>query len=487
MNDHSAPQPGLSRPTIALLAFALLYPLMMSVFFPTPFTDLREHINWGLNFPFYTWKHPPLQSWAAGIVALTGARDAWGYMIAGQALNILGGYYVWRAAREFISTEAGRMAIVLLAGSIFFIAALPTILLNADQVLFPLWAAIFYYALAALMKDHWRDWVLLGVFMGLALLAKYFSLLIIAGLLVAALWHVEFRKTFLNPKFYVAGIVGGIFAATNAVPMLLHPEFLHYPLSIVHPEATILDRLISQGVLVWSLVLYLLPAIVMLAIIAWRREGVTFVTPEGSARRFIITATIAILILTAGVVAGVGIIYAERYSHPIFAVTILALLSVTTITPLAREGVVRVAVIVWVVATLGSVGYALTVVNEPLREPAPAAADFLRERWAQKYTCGPAFIIGEKRPAHAVALYYPGVIGLSRNDFSFAQWVDRDRLDRLGLIVIGTPQGAADMEFAGEFATRTATESISLPYRRTWSNQRHTYTYYFLPPRDCAR
>ncbi len=478
----------LSRTTIALVAVALLYPIAIcAIFYPTPFSDLREQINWGLNFPFYTWKHPPMQSWVAGLVALTGARDAWGYTIVGQAINLLGLYYLIRAAHEFIAPDAALKAVILVAGSIFFIAAVPTFLLNADQLLFPLWAGVLYYALAALLRDRWRDWLLLGVFAGLALLTKYFTLLLIASLLVSALWHADFRKHFLSPKLYVSGVVCATIAATNAIPMLLHPELLRYPLSFMRRAASIFDRSFSLLTLAWSLVLYLLPAGIVLAVLAYRREGVTVVEPQSPGPRFITTAAVVFVILTAAVVVGTGIPYSQRYSHPIFAVSVLAVLSTVSIPIEARERCAHVALVLWGFVILGSVGYAFTFVNASLIEPAPAAAEILRARWAKHYSCGPAYITGENRPAYAVALYYGKVIGLSRNDFDFVQWIDRDLLQRHGAIVIGTTQSAADMVFAGEFPNRTPTETITLPYRRSWSSQRHSYNYYFVPPRNCAR
>ncbi len=83
----SAEAPGLpSKPALAplprrelaaLFAITFLFPVLLcAVFLPTPTDDLREQINVGLLFPLHTWKNPPLQSWLAGLVALTGARDA---------------------------------------------------------------------------------------------------------------------------------------------------------------------------------------------------------------------------------------------------------------------------------------------------------------------------------------------------------------------------------------------------------------------------
>ena len=147
---------GVSRTMVVLITVELLYPVVLcAVFFPTPFADLREQIHWGLNFPLYTWKHPPLQSWVAGIVASTGVRDAWLYAIVGQLIDSYLAPIISFARRGSSSApRPRRWWCCQVAGGIFFVAAVPTYLINADQVLFGIWAAILYYALASLLSNR---------------------------------------------------------------------------------------------------------------------------------------------------------------------------------------------------------------------------------------------------------------------------------------------------------------------------------------------
>src|SRR5262249_20059925 len=152
------------------------------------YIDLREQINWGLQFPLYTWKHPPLQSWVAGLVALTGARDAWLYILVAQILNFIGFFYVAAAARILLGKAGASAALIALGSGLFFIASTSTNALNADQLLFPLWSGILYHGVQALRQDRWRDWIALGIVVGLSLLAKYFSALLIVALAVNLIW-----------------------------------------------------------------------------------------------------------------------------------------------------------------------------------------------------------------------------------------------------------------------------------------------------------
>jgi hypothetical protein len=57
-----------------LLAIAFLFPVLLcALLLPSPASDLREHINFGLTYRLEGFAAPPLQTWLAGAVALTGA------------------------------------------------------------------------------------------------------------------------------------------------------------------------------------------------------------------------------------------------------------------------------------------------------------------------------------------------------------------------------------------------------------------------------
>src|SRR5262245_39986776 len=142
MHSRSVTDPGdwtSDRSFLTLAFVASLLPIIAVILlFPTPSIDLREHINWGTHFPLYTWKHPPLQSWLSGLVALTTGRDAWPYVIAAQCLNLLGLYYILRIAEEFIAKDAAIPVGASFCGMVSFSIVVPDMALNADLIQTPL-------------------------------------------------------------------------------------------------------------------------------------------------------------------------------------------------------------------------------------------------------------------------------------------------------------------------------------------------------------
>jgi hypothetical protein len=111
-----------------LLAITFLFPIVLcAVFFPTPSGDLREHINLGLTFPLHTRPNPPLQTWLAGTIALSGARDSWLFVTIAQILNFIGLAYLVRTARVFIGEEKVLPLIIMCCGGLFYSAATPSL------------------------------------------------------------------------------------------------------------------------------------------------------------------------------------------------------------------------------------------------------------------------------------------------------------------------------------------------------------------------
>src|SRR5262249_51774542 len=153
----------------ALLGVTFLFPVVIcAVFFPTPAGDLREHINLGLTLPLYTGINPPLQTWIAGLVALTGARDGWAFVLVAQILNFVGLIYLAMIVRTFVGPNAVMPLVIIFCGSVYYSLATPSMVLNADQIQVPIWAAILFHALLAQRDNRWRDWLICGALFGVA-------------------------------------------------------------------------------------------------------------------------------------------------------------------------------------------------------------------------------------------------------------------------------------------------------------------------------
>ena len=205
-----------------LLAVVFLFPVVLAaIVLPSPGSDLREHINLGLAYRFTAFAAPPLQTWLAGAVALTGARGAWLYIAVAQVLNFIGLAYLVLIARRFIGEDAPVPLAIMFCGSIYFSSSY----IDDDgdstrtRSRCRCGPAYVFHGMMALRDDRSRrDWFLCW----LTAQRDHASDIHGAGALgyAAGVWRGDpaYRKVFRNPKLYVVGLASLPIIALHAVP-----------------------------------------------------------------------------------------------------------------------------------------------------------------------------------------------------------------------------------------------------------------------------
>jgi dolichyl-phosphate-mannose-protein mannosyltransferase len=474
-----------SHELVVFLTLMIGLPVLFAAgFFPVPAEDLREQINWGSVFPLVTSKHPPLQSWLAGLVALTSTRDAWPYILVAQCLNAVGLVYAAKIAGEFIDQRLAWPVAVAFCISIPVSAEVVIVALNADQIQGPFWLGTLYHLLRASQDDRWVDWLACAAYAALSLLAKYFSLLFLMAL--AAAFLTCNPALIRRPKAYVAALLSVGMVAVHLVPMLSDPAPIRYGLRIFDLAASLPKRALSLLKFVASIILYGLPFLLALAFL-WRRGDIQ---PEpsqqcGPQRAIVLTTAILAAVITGMIVVG-GAGYYIRMSKPLLPLFLLSIFCAIRFDPKAMQEFVRTSLVIWLVGVVVVLLYALTFTCGTLREPAEEAAALIRADWERHYHCGPAYIVGEQLSAHAIGLYYGGsVIGLSLRDYWLEPWVDRDRIAKHGFILVGNPERRSITTMPDVTPLDGHVSTVESQYRHTLRNDRHVYQYHFVAPKAC--
>jgi hypothetical protein len=273
--------------------------------------------------------------------------------------------------------------------------------------------------------------------------------------------------------------------ALHAVPEWYEGHAVDYANAQFRSWSSLFARVGYLWEFVRSYVLYGAITLIGLAMLAWRRQITIKAMPADPAQRLILVTVAIYLCVIVVLIFGFGFAYATRHTYPLFGLTLLALLIVIRITPAGSRQFADFLLAVWGGVIVGSVIYALVARHGVLQEPGPAAAATLRQAWDQRFPCGPAYIIGSDRSARLVAINYgTPVLGLAFNDTARPDWMDKDRMTRLGAIIVAGPEHAVQSEYAPWFKGRTL-ETMTLPYRRTRRATTHDYVYYFIAPEGC--
>lgn len=231
--------------------------------------DTLESIAWGNQWQWGYNKHPPLAAWLSALFTHVLPGINWPIYFAAQVMIIIMFWAVWRLARQFLADVPALIAVILLEGVLF--VSLNSTGMNPNQVMMPLWALLALYFYHALTKNRWRDWLLVGVFAGLNVLAKYEAPLLFVSMLAVMLLTQPGRKAFSGAKLYVAAVVGVLVIAPHIIWSVRHGfSEVHYALVSSDQDQSIWQHVASP----WRFFIDMLGTVIGSVIMSmpfWRR------------------------------------------------------------------------------------------------------------------------------------------------------------------------------------------------------------------------
>jgi 4-amino-4-deoxy-L-arabinose transferase-like glycosyltransferase len=483
---------------LAVGAAAMLVPAALAVLvFPTAMLDTAELFAWGRFFPLATHKHPPMMALVGGLVELVLPANAISAILVGQALNAIGVLYLYLLLMLVVDRERALLFAFLFATSIYFMVAPLSYALNADILQVPIWLAILYHVVVAVETDRLRHWLAFGAWSAAAVLTKYSAgILFVAGGLACVVLP-EYRRIWRNPRFYLAAIVGIVLLSPHLIALRDNPQALRNAEAFTIRAPDLAARLESLLLFVGGTLMFLAPG--------WIIVGGGFVagnctidrdpvSPAVAARRrFFRVVCLAAVAICVALVVVLGTVFNHRYGAPLFGIFVLALAPWVKLRaetwPAARRAVILYAGLTAATVLLASASlYGFFTGHDYMQEPAEEAARIMRDTWDKRYTCGPAYFLGDRASAHGLSLAddrHPA--GIPLEDLAVASWFDPALLGREGAIVAFRTPVPVDLVESALPGTAIASEdSFALPLLRTLTGATITYHYFFVPPRSCA-
>ena len=168
--------------------------------------DMTEAFAWGQEFQLGYHKHPPLFAWVAGAWFQVMPRTDWSFYLLSAVNSGLALAGVWALAGRWLDRPTRWVALLLLWLTPFF--TIHAITFNANAALLASWAWTACFVARSLDHRGLRDGMFAGVCAALAILTKYFSVVLLAGCLLAILAHPNVRAYFRSPAPYAAVIAG---------------------------------------------------------------------------------------------------------------------------------------------------------------------------------------------------------------------------------------------------------------------------------------
>ena len=239
--------------------------------------DMVENFAWGIAWQLGYYKHPPLYSWISAAWLSVLPRTNFFYHLLSMTSVAVAALGMWRIATRFFTPNQQ----VLLVAMVFFLPPLTflSINYNATSAMAPFWAFTLLFYIRVLEKRRLVDALLLGLLGGLAVLAKYHSVVLVLALLTHAIADRQARPLF-QTMLLPAAAIGALIPIGPHIYWLFDTGFLTVRYASDQGDGNRLDSLWSAATFIPAMLLYALPGFALLLAHRYPRDGRPIVARE---------------------------------------------------------------------------------------------------------------------------------------------------------------------------------------------------------------
>src|SRR3974390_370789 len=207
---------------LALAAYTLLWALYGTITKSSQglSPDMTELVAWSRDLSFGYFKHPPLAAWLVRAWFSLLPVAEWSYYLLAMLMPALTLWIVWQGSAEYLDVEKRLAGLALLTLVPFF--NFHALKYNVNTVLMPVWAVTSFWFLRSYRTRSTLYAALAGIGAAACMLGKYWSVFLIAGLIVAALVDRR-RLDYMRAPAPYATLLPAAPALAPHVVWLVHP------------------------------------------------------------------------------------------------------------------------------------------------------------------------------------------------------------------------------------------------------------------------
>jgi 4-amino-4-deoxy-L-arabinose transferase-like glycosyltransferase len=401
--------------------------------------DMGEAVAWSREPAWGTPKHPPLSAWLVAAWFAVFPLADWAYYLFAMIVATAGLAVAWALSGRYLDGEKRAAGLALLSLVPFY--NFHALKFNANAVLIPAWALTTWFFLRSFEIRRTRDAALAGFFAAAAMYGKYWSIVLIAGLGLAALLDRRRATYFGSPAPWVTAAVGGLALAPHFA-WLITNDFSPFGYALASHAAASTSTVVTTalGFLGGAVGYMAVPAALALVMARPSLAAVAdTLWPADSERRLVVTAFWAPLLIAAVAAIAAGAMIVSLWAMPALTLLPVVLLSSPAVV-IPRAALVR---LLWfamglpVVAAVAAPGIAYVIHRNGVPNYAAhyrLLAEAIDRAWHES-VAAPLRLVGSyTNIVNGVVFYLPDrpstydVIGPAETP-----WVDEARIARDGI------------------------------------------------------
>lgn len=201
-----------SNKSQSLIVFLAIYFLIWSIvpaFISSSVPlDVSEGINWGSEWQWGYYKHPPFSSWV--LYSFYKVFGHIGPYLLSQLYVLITLLLIYKLGRKLFSVPQAFLGAVLTLAIFYY--NYPTLEFNHNIAQFPIWAGLYLLFYQCITTNRYKHWILFGIVGGLGMLTKYSVVFLLIPMAIYLLLPNQWRLLKQPKPWVAAGIMLIIFA-----------------------------------------------------------------------------------------------------------------------------------------------------------------------------------------------------------------------------------------------------------------------------------
>jgi len=440
--------------------------------------DMAEAYAWGREFQLGYNQHPPFWAWICGLWFLLFPRTQWAFGLLSSLNSGIGLWGAWLLIGDFVAGRK-RMAawLLLLLTPLYTFYAYKY---DANIIFLSIWPWTLHYFMRSLQSRTTANAIAFGALIGIALISKYYALILAATCFLSAVQHPSRRKYFTTASPYVSALAAAVVCAphvwwllTNRAPPVRYLESITgwpWPYIIDHAYNAFFGALGAN-----------LPVVVVVGLVAWtsRRNQHAAVSRDTHKLTIPMLATLTLTPLVLTVISALALRTTIESEMVIGTFPLLPLLVIEVAAVQDIDRLYRVSARLAATLTLGAVALSpaiawyrtylspIAMKASPFQEVALAATNL----WHDQTSLPLAYVAGTAWYENATAFYStdrPHVFVAF--DYSRNLWVTPEDIAKHGLLSICVSNDSVCLADTAKFATPQSTRTDLAAAHRFWGH-----------------
>ena len=206
--------------------------------------DMGEMVAWSRDVTFGTPKHPPLPAWLAGAWFKIFPLAPWAYYLLAVVTAAVALWVAFIASLPYLDGPKSAVGLALLTLVPFF--NFHAFKYNANSAMMPWWALTTWFFLRSFERRSIGFAALAGFAAAGAMMVKYWSVVLLAALVIAALIDKRRRAYFASPAPYVTVTAGAVGLLPHVAWLYLN-DFVPFRYALETHPGTTAEALLSGG------------------------------------------------------------------------------------------------------------------------------------------------------------------------------------------------------------------------------------------------